>query len=96
VHPSYKEGFGNTVVEAMYAGCPIVAANAGALPELIEDNVNGILYENATCSIDCSHVIEKILSNKNLARNLSYMAKKKANNCFSSRVFAKKFIEAFE
>jgi len=96
VHPSHKEGFGNAVVEAMYAGCPIVAANAGALPELIEDNVNGILYENATSSINCFHAIEKILSNENLARNLSCTAKKKANSCFSSRIFAKKFLGAFE
>lgn len=96
VHPAYEEGFGNAVVEAMYAGCPIVAANAGALPELIEDNVNGILYENATSSINCFHAIEKVLNNKNLAKNLSCTAKKKANSCFSSRVFAKKFLGAFE
>lgn len=96
VHPSYKEGFGNAVVEAMYIGCPIVAANAGALPELIENNVNGILYENATSSVNCFHAIEKILNNKKLARNLSCAAKKKANSCFSSSAFAKRFVGAFE
>lgn len=96
IHPAYEEGFGNTVVEAMYAGCPIVAASAGALPELIENNVSGILYENAISSINCFHAIEKILNDKNSAKNLSCTAKEKANSCFSSRVFAKKLLAAFE
>lgn len=32
--PSLDEGFGLTAVEAMASGCPVIAANAGALPEV--------------------------------------------------------------
>lgn len=39
--PSHSEGFGLAVVEAMAAGKPVVAANGGALPELLDDNVEG-------------------------------------------------------
>src|SRR6185295_10317759 len=39
--PSHNEGFGLAVVEAMAAGAAIVASDAGALPELIDDNVEG-------------------------------------------------------
>lgn len=34
VHPSTSEGFGLTGIEAMAAGCPVIAADATALPEI--------------------------------------------------------------
>lgn len=34
VHPSKSEGFGLTGLEAMAAGCPVIAAHATALPEI--------------------------------------------------------------
>ena len=39
VQPSFDEGFGLTVLEAMTVGVPVVAANAGALPEVGGDAV---------------------------------------------------------
>ena len=36
---------GLSVMEAMANGLPVLAANAVALPELVEDNVNGYLFE---------------------------------------------------
>jgi glycosyltransferase involved in cell wall biosynthesis len=41
--PSLQEGFGIAFVEAMAAGLPVVAARAGAAPEVIEDGTTGIL-----------------------------------------------------
>jgi glycosyltransferase involved in cell wall biosynthesis len=37
------EPFGRVVIEAMIAGRPVVAANAGALPEIVVDSATGIL-----------------------------------------------------
>lgn len=34
VFPSFYEGFGLPALEAMAAGCPVIASNAGALPEV--------------------------------------------------------------
>jgi len=37
VQPSFEEGFGMTALEAMTLGVPVVAANRGALPEVVGD-----------------------------------------------------------
>lgn len=44
--PSEKESFGLAALESMACGTPVVAANAGGVPELITDGENGFLFNN--------------------------------------------------
>src|SRR5262249_5968867 len=37
VQPSFEEGFGLPVLEAMTVGVPVIASNRGALPEVLGD-----------------------------------------------------------
>ncbi len=37
------EPFGRVVVEAMFAGRPVIATSGGGIPEIVEDGVNGVL-----------------------------------------------------
>jgi glycosyltransferase involved in cell wall biosynthesis len=46
VHTSLREGFPNAVMEAMTLARPVVAANVGGVPELIEDGTNGVLVSS--------------------------------------------------
>lgn len=43
VHPARIEGFGLSVAEAMASGRSVLAARAGALPEIVEEEVTGLL-----------------------------------------------------
>jgi glycosyltransferase involved in cell wall biosynthesis len=43
VLPSFAEGYGMSVVEAMSFGLPAIATSISALPELVQDNVTGRL-----------------------------------------------------
>ncbi|MFO7546974.1 MAG: glycosyltransferase [Trueperaceae bacterium] len=43
--PTLREPFGIVFVEAMERGLPIVATTVGALPDMVEDGVNGYLVE---------------------------------------------------
>lgn len=44
VDPCGLEGFPTLALHALSEGCPVVAARAGAVAELIEDGRNGLLY----------------------------------------------------
>jgi glycosyltransferase involved in cell wall biosynthesis len=58
VVPSRYETFGITAAEAMMAGCPLVVGGAGALTELVQDGVNGLVSRPG----DADDLAEKILS----------------------------------
>jgi glycosyltransferase involved in cell wall biosynthesis len=45
VFPSQTETLGLVLLEAMAAGCPVVACRAGGVPDAVEDGVTGFLFE---------------------------------------------------
>ena len=45
IHPATLEGLGVSLLQAAASGVPIVGANAGGIPEVVEHEVNGLLFE---------------------------------------------------
>lgn len=43
LHPAPTEPFGRVILEALATGVPVVGFNSGALPEIIENEVSGLL-----------------------------------------------------
>lgn len=69
-HPSPIETQSIVTLEAMASGLPIVAANAGALPELVKNGKNGYLFTPGDAH-DFAEKIAKILLNKQLQATMS-------------------------
>jgi len=63
VVPSFDEGFGLPVIEAMASGTPVIASNGGALPEVIGNA--GLIFD-LSMPDDLAKTIRECLSNDNL------------------------------
>ena len=73
VLPSYSEGFPNVIIEAMAMGCPIIATNVGAIPDMLDINSeypSGIVVEPKDI-ISLADSIRIILTDKHLANTFS-------------------------
>ncbi len=44
VFPSSTETLGLVLLEAMAAGCPVIAANRGGIPDIVTEGVNGYMF----------------------------------------------------
>ncbi|MEL6815285.1 MAG: glycosyltransferase family 1 protein [Cyanobacteria bacterium J06598_3] len=47
IFPSRTETLGLVLLEAMAAGCPVVAAQAGGIPDIVTNGVNGFMFDPA-------------------------------------------------
>jgi glycosyltransferase involved in cell wall biosynthesis len=68
VLPSFNEGFGLPVLEAMTVGVPVIAANRGALPEVLGDA--GLLIDPDDPD-SLTAALERMLTDTALARRLA-------------------------
>ncbi len=89
VYPSYYEGFGMPVLEAMNLGRPVITSKVSSLPEVGGD---GVLYCNPQDVHDIAMVMKNVLENHELRRTLSERARLQAQK-FSWQTFCEKIIE---
>jgi glycosyltransferase involved in cell wall biosynthesis len=68
VFPSFREGFGMPLLEAMARGVPIASSSSSALPEVAGD---AALYFEPDRPAEIAEAIARILSDPNLARELT-------------------------
>ncbi len=71
VYPSYYEGFGLPVLEAMACGTPVITSNISSMPEIVGDS--GLLINPNDIS-NIENAIKDLLSNDLLRRKLSEQA----------------------
>jgi glycosyltransferase involved in cell wall biosynthesis len=92
---SSKDAFGRTTVEYGAAGLAVLASNRAANLELVDDGVNGLLYDYDDIE-DLAHKIEALYYNKDLRMELGKQARKKAVEQYSKELNAENVYALYE
>ena len=93
VLPSKWEGMPMTLIEAMGTALPVIATPVGGIPDMIENEVSGIICSDDPD--DLKKAIFRIISDENLRERLGRNAAEKAK-CFSAEVMGKAYEEVYK
>lgn len=74
VHGSPMESCCLSILEAMYAGCAVVAARVGGVPEQITDGRDGLLYQHDDHEA-CAAALERLLERDDERRRIGASAR---------------------
>lgn len=74
------------ILEAFAAGKPVIATKMGGIPELINDGVDGMLYESGNAD-ELANCIRKLAENPELAVEMGRNARKKVEQNYSMNVY---------
>jgi N-acetyl-alpha-D-glucosaminyl L-malate synthase BshA len=87
---SETESFCLSILEAMYFGCPSVARRAGGIPEVVEDNVSGLLVPSDNPDA-LARAIESLIQDPKRRTMMGQAAQRRARERFSAEVIVPRY-----
>ena len=93
--PSLVEGEPVSLMEAMDAGLPVVAAAAGGIPEIVSNNTGGILIEPNNLDALCD-ALARILSDSQQRKQMGAAGRERIHQLFSAQRMTEEFQNCYE
>ncbi|MGA3023954.1 MAG: glycosyltransferase family 4 protein [Bryobacteraceae bacterium] len=90
VHPSRCEGLSRVLIEAMSAGVPVIASDAGGNPYCIRDGQTGVLFPAGNAG-QLSERLRELLGDEELRRRLGSRGYELAHTQLTEQVYADQF-----
>jgi len=92
VHPSFREGFGMPLIEAMAAGVPVVASAVTSIPEICGD---AALLFDPFSEVDMAYNIYKALSRNSIRHKLLKRGVDRVNDVFSIESVGRQYLRIY-
>ncbi len=92
VYPSFFEGFGIPIIEAMSFGVPVISSNASCLPEVAG---NAALLVNPSDTKEIANAMNELIENEALRNQLISKGKNRAQD-FDWNISAKKIVDIIQ
>ena len=93
--PSETESFGLAILEANACGVPVAATKVGGVPEVIENNKNGILFELHESSNMVAKKILNIIKDKKNYEKMSLASIEMTNQQFNMKSIIEKYHQIY-
>lgn len=90
--PSKYEGFPNVVCEAMAAGLPIVASRVSDIPYIVEEGINGFLFDYDNKSDMANKIMSLANSDSRLLKEMGARNREKIKSLCSNETFVDNYI----
>ncbi|MCK4796822.1 MAG: glycosyltransferase family 4 protein, partial [Spirochaetes bacterium] len=95
VVPSIQENLGNTIMESLSCGTPVVAFDIGGNSDMIEHKQNGYLAR-AFDSTNLAEGIDYVIADENRQKSLSNEARKKIKERFDINIISKRYLKLYK
>ncbi len=92
--PSSSEGCPNALIEAMAAGLVVISTPVGGIPDIIEENVNGILLKDISPQ-SIARAMKNVLQNPAWCNSMKEKNKRTAGDQFESKMVTQKIEELY-
>lgn len=82
--PSFMEMSPVNILEAQAVGLPVLASNVGGIPDIITNNMTGLLFERDNV-IDATEKLNMLINNKQLREKLGKTGRKYVSETYNSK-----------
>lgn len=95
VIPSLQEAFGQTALEAMACGTPVVGSDAGGIPEIVREGATGLLFPAGDAKA-LAAALERILGDDGLREGAARECRRVALEEYSLEIQARRYVKLYE
>lgn len=93
--PSYREGFGSTVIEAAALGLPTIGTQIAGLKDSVIDGQTGILVPPQNVK-ELAHAMRTLLQNEALRKKMSAAALENARKNYDAKTLAAEMVKIYQ
>lgn len=94
--PSVMEGIANVVLEAMAVGLPVVSSDCGGMSEVIDNEINGLLFQNRNVAHMAEQLEKMINYSPEERERMAILARQRVTEQFGADRLGKEMIALYE
>lgn len=95
VHPAYYTSASTAITEAMACGLPIVASKVGGIPEIVQNNYNGFLFDVGE-HVKLYKCLKRLSEDRDLRETMGGKSRKIAESKLNWKVITKKHVQIYK